>query len=232
MIPGFIWLLQLLWAHLLTDFILQPVSWVKQRNQKHFASPQLYFHAGITGLVAWLMIGWPFWHVALFIAITHLLIDGWKSYQPETAAYFIADQAMHVLVITGCWYVTFGNWQEIRAGWVSLTACFRCWQLLTAFTFLTFPSGIIIGQFTQKWRDRVSDGESLGNAGKWIGITERIIVWLLVLQGQFSAIGLLVTAKGIIRFNEKDRQEAKTEYLVIGTLLSIGFAIVAGLLVK
>jgi hypothetical protein len=52
------------------------------------------------------------------------------------------------------------------------------------------------------------------------------------LQNQYSAIGLLVTAKGIIRFNEKDRQEIKTEYLVIGTLLSIATAIVTGLLIK
>jgi hypothetical protein len=54
----------------------------------------------------------------------------------------------------------------------------------------------------------------------------------MVLQGQYSAIGLLVTAKGIIRFSEKDRQEIKTEYLVIGTLLSIGVAILTGLAVK
>ena len=54
----------------------------------------------------------------------------------------------------------------------------------------------------------------------------------LVLQNQYSAIGLLITAKGIIRFNEKDRQEVKTEYLVIGTLMSIGIAILTGLAVK
>jgi hypothetical protein len=52
------------------------------------------------------------------------------------------------------------------------------------------------------------------------------------LQSQYSAIGLLVTAKGIIRFNEKDRPEIKTEYLVIGTLMSIALAIIAGLLTK
>jgi hypothetical protein len=48
------------------------------------------------------------------------------------------------------------------------------------------------------------------------------------LYGQYSAIGLLVAAKGIIRFNEKDRQEIKTEYLVIGTLMSIALAIITG----
>jgi len=55
---------------------------------------------------------------------------------------------------------------------------------------------------------------------------------ILVLQSQFSAIGLLIAAKGIIRFNEKDRQEIKTEYLVIGTLMSISLAILTGLAVK
>jgi hypothetical protein len=42
----------------------------------------------------------------------------------------------------------------------------------------------------------------------------------------------LVAAKGIIRFNEKDRPEIKTEYLVIGTLLSIGLAIITGIAIK
>ena len=97
---------------------------------------------------------------------------------------------------------------------------------------MTSPAGILIGKLTKQWRDKIEDAESLANAGKWIGMTERIIVLLLVLQGQFSAIGLLVTAKGIIRFNEKDRPEAKTEYLVIGTLLSIGLAIAVGLCAK
>jgi hypothetical protein len=69
----------------------------------------------------------------------------------------------------------------------------------------------------------------LANSGKWIGTAERIIIFIFVLNNQFSAIGLLVAAKGIIRFNEKDRQEIKTEYLVIGTLMSVGLAIITGL---
>jgi hypothetical protein len=91
----------------------------------------------------------------------------------------------------------------------------------------------LIGQLTGQWSRKIDDPQnSLANAGKWIGIAERIIVLILVCQNQYSAVGLLVTAKGIIRFNEKDRQEAKTEYLVIGTLLSIGIAIITGLVTK
>lgn len=227
-----LWLTKLLLAHFVTDFVIQPGSWVKERTEKHFASPKLYLHVLITAGFAWLMIGWKYWPVALIILVTHLLIDVWKSYQKETVTYFLADQLLHLVVITGCWYFSFNNWQLTKQWWEQVTQNAHLWTLITAFTFITFPSGIIIGQFTQKWRDKVTDTESLGNAGKWIGITERVIVLVLVLQNQFAAIGLLVAAKGIIRFGEKDRQEAKTEYLVIGTLFSIGFAILTGLLVR
>jgi uncharacterized membrane protein YidH (DUF202 family) len=94
------------------------------------------------------------------------------------------------------------------------------------------PAGILIGQLTKNWRDQIPGSENLANAGKWIGIIERIIILIFVMQNQYSAIGLLIAAKGIIRFNEKDRQEIKTEYLVIGTLLSIGIAIVMGLIIN
>jgi len=83
---------------------------------------------------------------------------------------------------------------------------------------------------TSRWSKKVDDPEnSLANAGKWIGIVERVIVFILVLHDQYSAMGLLITAKGIIRFSEKDRQEVKTEYLVIGTLMSLATAILVAL---
>jgi hypothetical protein len=233
MIPGTIWLTKLILSHLLTDFILQPGSWVEQRNQKHFASAKLYLHVFVTAGLAYLFIGWSYWAVALVILITHFLIDVWKSYRPRVALYFVLDQLLHVGVIVGCWLVTFqywGIWDDLCR---RLDTDRHVWIVLAAFVFVTAPAGILIGELTKSWSGKIDDPEnSLVNAGKWIGMAERIIVLVLVLQGQYSAIGLLVAAKGIIRFGEKDRQEIKTEYLVIGTLLSIGIAILAGLAVK
>ena len=65
----------------------------------------------------------------------------------------------------------------------------------------------------------------------WIGILERALVFILVLIGKYEVIGLLLTAKTLLRFNEKDRPEAKTEYLLIGTLISMVFAIATGMVV-
>lgn len=178
------------------------------------------------------MIEWQYWLTGLIILITHTLIDLWKSYQKNTVGYFLADQFFHLLVITGCWYFTFMQWSDLQVAFMQLNADVIVWKRVTAVIFLTAPAGILIGQLTRQWREKLPDSESLANAGKWIGMVERIIILVFVLQGQYSAIGLLVAAKGIIRFNEKDRPEIKTEYLVIGTLLSIALAIVTGLLTK
>ena len=233
MIPGSIWLTRLLLSHLLTDFVLQPSAWIEERNRKHFASGKLYLHALLTAGLAYIFIGWSYWAVAIIVLVTHFFIDGWKSYRPQRPGYFLIDQLLHLAVILGCWLFTFPD-----AGFLSrigrwMNADAHSWIVLTAFVFVTSPAGILIGQLTERWSLRIEDpGNSLVNAGKWIGIAERVIVLILVLVNQYSAIALLVTAKGIIRFSEKDRQEIKTEYLVIGTLLSIGIAIITGMAVK
>jgi hypothetical protein len=232
MTAAFIWLTKLILSHFITDFILQPKSWVAERTAKHFASIKLYLHCFITAVVVFTILGFQYWQVTIIILVTHLLIDGWKSYQKQTAAYFLADQLLHLLVILGCWYFIFFTWSDVATAWQRVNENLNVWKTVTAFIFLTTPAGILIGQLTKQWRDKLPEAENLANAGKWIGIVERIIILIFVLYGEYSAIGLLVAAKGIIRFNEKDRQEIKTEYLVIGTLLSIVLAIITGLVVK
>ncbi len=230
--PEHVWLLKLVLAHLLSDFILQPGSWISHRLLHHFASSRLYLHGLVTGVVALLFAGLAYWTAVVVIAISHVLIDGWKSYRRQTIGYFVIDQLLHLAVILLCWYYYFIPNESLHSFLREWLANGHFWVYVTAIIFLTTPAGIIIGQLTRSWRERLAHAESLENAGKWIGFVERLIVFLFVLVGQYAAISLLVAAKGIIRFNEKDRPEVKTEYLVIGTLLSIGIALVIGILVR
>lgn len=223
-----LWLIKLILAHLLTDFVLQPSGWIESRNRNHFASPYLYIHGFITALVALLLIGFQYWLIGIVILITHILIDGWKSYQPDATKYFLIDQALHLLVLLVCWYFLFLEYDDILYAWENINAQ-NVIVLITAFVFVTFPAGILIGQLTKKWREQIKDGVTLGNAGKWIGIIERIVILTLVLNHQYDAIGLLIAAKSLLRFNEANRPEIKTEYLLIGTLISITIAILTGL---
>ncbi|HRE49790.1 MAG TPA: DUF3307 domain-containing protein [Flavitalea sp.] len=227
-----IWLCKLILAHLLTDFILQPKSWIAHRNRKHFSSGYLYLHGAVTALTTYLLIGWEYWLTALVILISHILIDGWKSYRERSFIYFFIDQLLHILVILACWYFTFFGWNDIKFAAAGLNNNPDFWILLAAYVFQTVPAGIIIGEATKKWREKIDNAESLANAGKWIGMIERLIILTLVVLDQYETIGLLIATKGIIRFNEKDRPEIKTEYLVIGTLLSISMCIFIGLVIK
>ena len=62
-----------------------------------------------------------------------------------------------------------------------------------------------------------------------IEITILIFAYLVVIMGGYlTAITVIFAAKSIARFNElKDRKMA--EYYLIGTLLSITFALLAGI---
>ena len=72
--------------------------------------------------------------------------------------------------------------------------------------------------------------ESALKAGAYIGFLERVIVVALVLLNAPTAIGFVLTAKSVARFKQLEDQSFAERYLV-GTLLSVGIALVAILLI-
>ena len=69
------------------------------------------------------------------------------------------------------------------------------------------------------------------NAGRVIGMLERILILFFVVINQFAAISVIIAAKGFTRFKELDKKEF-AEYVLVGTLLSSLFAIGISLLIK
>jgi len=49
----------------------------------------------------------------------------------------------------------------------------------------------------------------------------------LILVNQFSAVGLIIAAKSILRFKSTE----KNEYILVGTLLSFGIAVLLGIII-
>ena len=94
-------LLRLLLAHLITDFFIQPTTWVKEKKEKTWRSKFLYFHVSLTGLAAWLALwDWSLWYIVLFIMITHLLIDLHKvMYCPDNLISYVMDQIYHIAIL-------------------------------------------------------------------------------------------------------------------------------------
>jgi hypothetical protein len=66
------------------------------------------------------------------------------------------------------------------------------------------------------------------NRGRIIGILERAIVFGFVMLGFVGSVGFVLAAKALARFRELDDRDF-AEYVLIGTLLSAGFALGVGL---
>jgi hypothetical protein len=231
-------LLRLLTAHLMTDFMFQPVSWVTDRKKNKIKSISLIWHIGLTTIFAYLFSGlYSCWWIPLVILITHYFIDVIKSYLPDNIYTFLADQVLHILVIVLIWLIASNQWAALATELCEVTTNHNFWSLTFGYVLVTWPLGILIGIATAPWRNELASTESaregLANAGKWIGICERALILTFVLTNQYTAIGFLMTAKSILRFGDKDKNaEKKTEYILVGTLLSFTSSALIGVILS
>ena len=226
--------IKLLLAHLIGDFIMQPSAWVIDKEARKERSLYLYRHVLIHGALAYLLVSESrfAWYAVALIAI-HFAIDLIKLrlQNPTTKRkWFITDQLLHltsIAVIAFLYNQTDGILYEIDE---------RLWAILTGIILLTTPSSIIIKTIISVWTpDETATKESeLQHAGKYIGILERLFVFCFIVTGHFEAIGFLLAAKSIFRFGDltQARDRKLTEYVLIGTLISFGFAVFTGLLVN
>ena len=226
--------LKLLLAHILGDFLFQPRAWVGHKEKNKAASPYLYLHVVIHGTLILLFLwDWNLYYIALIVAVSHLLIDLVKIYlqKPNTRiAWFISDQLLHVAVLLGVYFWYTGDYFGVE----NIPYNYAFWLIVTAVIFLTSGVSIIMNVMLQRWSKFVFDAsdDSLSNAGKYIGILERVFVFVFILTDHWEAVGFLITAKSVFRFGDlkESRDRKLTEYILIGTLLSFGFAIFTALL--
>ncbi|WP_316929641.1 hypothetical protein [Winogradskyella psychrotolerans] len=106
--------------------------------------------------------------------------------------------------------------------------------LIICVAFLTKPTSILMKTIFSKWNisKLTKDNESLKDAGNYIGVLERLLVFVFVVLGHWEAVGFLITAKSVFRFGDltASKERKLTEYILIGTLISFGIAIITSLL--
>lgn len=222
-------LIKLLTAHMVSDYFLQFNSWSKDKEVNKIRSKKLYLHILITFLAALLFSG-SFW-AALFIGVTHYLIDLGKIYSKQNRfVLFIVDQALHTIIIIITWLFLINGWTWLSDAFIWLVDEPKTWILVFAYGIITFPLSVVINIFTHKWRSQLEPDrqESLQKAGLWIGVFERVLILTFILTNQFSAMGFLIATKAILRF--KDTETKQMEYVLIGTLMSITPTILLGIL--
>lgn len=220
-------------SHVIADFYLQCDLFSAKKDKKGFRSWQVYVHAFIVWSCAWFVCPQiSFWEGALIIGISHLLMDGIKCYLNKFKGIFFIDQLFHVSMITLVAYLYKEQANELLAPWG--------WNMryivyTTGILLICKPANIIIqnvfGLFSlQAKGSNNKETKTLLQAGHVIGVAERILAFLFVLVAQYEALGFLIAAKSILRFRDTDT--ARTEYVLVGTLLSFMIAILTALSIE
>ncbi len=230
----------LLFAHMLADFVLQ-TRWMVVNKRNPVA---LTAHIAVVLVMAIACTG--VLHPALFaLAGVHMALDAAKAWSPwKGLGPFLADQVLHIatVVLITLWVPDLwaqGLWGAVAAegdpGWMAslwpgdgesttpvLPAVFTA---LSGLILATRAGGFAIGLYMEPWA--ASSPAGLANGGRAIGNLERSLIFLLVFIGLPEGIGFLIAAKSVLRFGSVSDDRAVSEYVIIGTLASFGWAIAA-----
>lgn len=226
-------------AHLLGDFVFQSKKIVEHKKKYKARSWVLYAHCFIHAVLIYIFSpNKAIFTIPLVIFISHYLIDLWKLNSKNNGWTFLIDQTLHLIVIFGLWMIYYQpeNWFQFQ--WMAFTSNIKLWIVIAGYLIVVFPLAYIIGFFTSKWRNEVEadvqlSKVSLSEAGKWIGMFERILVLTFVIFSHFEGIGFLIAAKSVLRFNDIKGQNVRkeSEYILIGTLMSFSASIITGLII-
>ena len=225
-------LLQLLLAHITGDFVFQSQKWVENKEKKKVKSPYLYLHILIHAVILILVLQFniKYWLGIIIIIVSHYILDLIKLYLIKSINnrwLFLWDQIAHLLVIVSVVniYTTFEiNIDEIFSP--------KILTFIIAILLITSVSSIIMRIIISKWElNGNSKGKSLNDAGQYIGILERLLIFVFIITNNWALIGFLLAAKSVFRFGDLSKSDDRklTEYILIGTLLSFGLAITIGL---
>ncbi len=226
---------KLLLAHILGDFILQSDKLVKSKEKHKLKSPHLYIHAAIHGMLTLLFLMHEhkrYWYLAIIIAVSHLIIDALKLYfttKKNRNALFFIDQLAHIAILAGITLFVNPYFLQFEPNTLN-----KWFPMFLCILFLTTPVSVMLKIFFMRWEKSIEEtgANSLKNAGTWIGMLERLFVFVFIITNHWEAVGFLLTAKSVFRFGDlsKAKNMKLTEYVLIGTLLSFGIAILTGVI--
>lgn len=219
-------ILQLI-AHVLADFFFQQENWVKEKEEKIISKSHL-IHILIIFLFSYLLsfqVGFIFY--SLIISFLHLLTDAGKSYIKKHFKndVFFIDQIVHigiiVIIITLLLPTDLHNIPfEVDPKYIAI---------VLSYILCLKPANFAIQKIFELYKIKIPS-VGLPNAGKLIGNTERILTLTFMLTGNYEVVGFIIASKSILRFKETDT--LNSEYVLTGTLLSFGIAIMIGIALR
>jgi uncharacterized protein DUF3307 len=232
--------LQLYLAHLVADFLLQPNRIARRKTEIrplvahaaiHLVCAAAAVNLGLDRRVAGAIVG---------VALIHTLLDYGKArLSGDGLIAFAADQAAHLLVVALASIWLTGSWSAMIDIIRSLLTNPLVYLYGCAYAAVVFGGGYLIQKVTQSFLVSMQSSVTqlrpgLPNAGKYIGWVERILILTFIVGGYETAVGFLLAAKALVRYPEikEDTRGHFAEYFLVGTLTSVGLALIAGMAVN
>lgn len=143
----------------------------------------------------------------------------------EQGLVYCVDQLLHIgfLIIVGLIYVnvygSVGRWYWPFGSWAISNDVLR---YVLAILIILKPTNITFRALFEQ--NKPSDKRTFVkdlNTGKRIGNMERLMIFAFLALGQYTAIGLVFTAKSFTRYKRIADDTAFAEYYLLGTLFSI-----------
>jgi hypothetical protein len=210
-------------AHVLADFLLQTKAMAEAKRRPL----TLALHGVIVGLTAMAATGSASAWLLALVAV-HLGIDLAKSFAPRGVQAFLVDQAAH-----GATILALALWRPdlVAQGlWAAYPLVPPLMALAAGMVLATRGGGYMVGLLMEPWADQAPEG--LKRGGWLIGQLERGLIMVLILTGQAAGIGFLIAAKSVLRFSDTKDDRKISEYVIIGTLASVAWAIFAAALTQ
>ncbi|MFM5014235.1 DUF3307 domain-containing protein [Aeromonas veronii] len=236
----FILFLFLVIVHVMVDFYFQPESWVQDKNDNKTKSHKLYIHSAIHALVSCIPVLFitTDWRsiscMLIIIGVSHCIIDLAKTYLGKDLRYFILDQILHIAVLAAV-ALHISQLELPLSVMKDIVFTKSTLAIALAYTVIFKPTSIIICSILSKYTpDANEENKGLISGGAIIGYLERTLILTFTIAGQFSVIGFVLAAKSIFRFGELNnaKNHKLTEYVLLGSLLSVAITSIIGLAVK
>ncbi|MGL4235898.1 DUF3307 domain-containing protein [Tabrizicola sp.] len=214
----------LLFAHVLADFVFQ-TNWMVANKR---TPAGLGLHGAVVLVTAIIATGGVDLGLVWLTAL-HVATDALKARAPRGVGPFLLDQAAHLAVLAALAISRPTIWTE--GVWADIAPLPGLMALASGAILATRAGGFAIGLLMEPFAEKLLPdirAESLPGAGRLIGLLERGLIFALVLLGQTGGVGFLIAAKSILRFGALKDDRAFSEYVIIGTLASFGWALLTG----
>ncbi len=220
-------ILKITLAHLLGDFVFQTNKMVDGVENKKLKSEYLYIHIIIHFLLILIITKFEKQYIlpAIVLSISHLAIDITTKIiiknRINTITNLLLDQALHAVTIA--LFIKYMYNYSINFDLIFNSGNYL---LLIALVCITYVTSILMKKIMAIFNYPFPNN-GIEDAGKYIGMLERLFIFIFVITSFWEGVGFLLAAKSIFRFGDlKENKEIKlTEYILIGTLISFGIAI-------